>query len=61
MRGARFSGEGVAAVGSYPGAIVMVAHDEGAAEALRPDRVPVLPDGVADLRSPDYVELVSPA
>ncbi|GAA4229898.1 ATPase subunit of ABC transporter with duplicated ATPase domains [Streptosporangium album] len=52
-------GEVLAAVGSYPGAIVMVTHDEGAIEALRPDRVLMLPDGIEDLWSPDYLDLVS--
>ncbi|MEU8887955.1 ABC-F family ATP-binding cassette domain-containing protein [Streptomyces sp. NPDC048442] len=52
-------GEVLAAVGAYPGAIVMVTHDEGAIEALRPDRVLVLPDGTEDFWSPDYLGLVS--
>jgi ATPase subunit of ABC transporter with duplicated ATPase domains len=52
-------GEVLAAVGSYPGAIVMVTHDEGAIEALRPDRVLLLPDGTEDLWSADYLNLVS--
>ncbi|MEU7644174.1 ABC-F family ATP-binding cassette domain-containing protein [Streptomyces huasconensis] len=50
--------EVLAAVGTYPGAIVMVTHDEGAIDALRPDRVLLLPDGSEDLWSPDYRELV---
>ncbi|MFB7664208.1 ABC-F family ATP-binding cassette domain-containing protein [Kitasatospora sp. NPDC056138] len=52
-------GEVLAAVGSYPGAIVMVTHDEGAIEALRPDRVLLLPDGTEDLWSEDYLDLVA--
>ncbi|GAA1376216.1 ABC-F family ATP-binding cassette domain-containing protein [Streptomyces beijiangensis] len=52
-------GEVLGAVGSYPGAIVMVTHDEGAIEALRPDRVLVLPDGTEDLWSEEYLGLVS--
>ncbi|MFI1255980.1 ABC-F family ATP-binding cassette domain-containing protein [Streptomyces netropsis] len=52
-------GEVLAAVGAYPGALVMVTHDEGAIEALRPDRVLVLPDGTEDLWSTDYLDLVS--
>ncbi len=36
----------------------MVTHDEGAIDALRPDRVLLLPDGSEDLWSPDYRELV---
>ncbi|WP_414166469.1 ABC-F family ATP-binding cassette domain-containing protein [Streptoverticillium reticulum] len=52
-------GEVLAAVGSYPGAIVMVTHDEGAIDALRPDRVLLLPDADEDLWSEDYRDLVS--
>ncbi|PHQ51454.1 ABC transporter [Streptomyces cinnamoneus] len=51
--------EVLAAVGSYPGAIVMVTHDEGAVDALRPDRVLLLPDADEDLWSEDYRDLVS--
>ncbi|MGW6819851.1 ABC-F family ATP-binding cassette domain-containing protein [Streptomyces sp. NPDC055005] len=49
------------AVGSYPGAIVMVTHDEGAIDALRPDRVLLLPDAEEDLWREDYRDLVTPA
>jgi ATPase subunit of ABC transporter with duplicated ATPase domains len=52
-------GEVLAAVGSYPGAIVMVTHDEGAIDALRPDRVLLLPDADEDLWSEDYRGLVA--
>ncbi|WP_020390556.1 ABC-F family ATP-binding cassette domain-containing protein [Kribbella catacumbae] len=52
-------GEVLGAVGSYPGAIVMVTHDEGAIEALRPDRVLILPDATEDLWTDDYLDLVS--
>ncbi|MFF4345923.1 ABC-F family ATP-binding cassette domain-containing protein [Streptomyces sp. NPDC001530] len=51
--------EVLAAVGTYPGAIVMVTHDEGAIEALRPDRVLLLPEADEDLWSEEYLELVS--
>ncbi|MGA4840941.1 ABC-F family ATP-binding cassette domain-containing protein [Streptomyces sp. G45] len=51
--------EVLAAVGTYPGAIVMVTHDEGALDALRPDRVLLLPDGTEDLWSAEYRELVA--
>ncbi|MFF9015507.1 ABC-F family ATP-binding cassette domain-containing protein [Streptomyces sp. NPDC014870] len=51
--------EVLAAVSTYPGAIVMVTHDEGAIDALRPDRVLLLPDGEEDLWSQDYRELVA--
>jgi len=36
----------------------MVTHDEGAIEALRPDRVLILPDASEDLWSDDYLDLV---
>jgi ATPase subunit of ABC transporter with duplicated ATPase domains len=51
--------EVLAAVGSYPGAIVMVTHDEGALDALRPDRVLFLPDADEDLWKDDYRDLVA--
>ncbi|TCM45069.1 ABC-F family ATP-binding cassette domain-containing protein [Kribbella sp. VKM Ac-2568] len=51
--------EVLGAVGNYPGAIVMVTHDEGAIEALRPDRVLILPDATEDLWTDDYLDLVS--
>lgn len=51
--------EVLGAVGTYPGAIVMVTHDVGAIDALRPDRVLLLPDGTEDLWSPDHRELVA--
>ncbi|EMF02142.1 ABC-F family ATP-binding cassette domain-containing protein [Streptomyces mobaraensis NBRC 13819 = DSM 40847] len=51
--------EVLAAVGSYPGAVVMVTHDEGAVDALRPDRVLLLPDADEDLWSEEYRELVA--
>jgi hypothetical protein len=38
---------------------VLVTHDEGAVEALKPDRVLLLPDGTEDLWNPDYQDLVS--
>jgi ATPase subunit of ABC transporter with duplicated ATPase domains len=47
------------AIHSYTGAIVLVTHDEGAVEALEPERVLLLPDGVEDLWSADYADLVS--
>lgn len=51
--------EVLAAVGTYPGAIVMVTHDAGAVTALRPDRVLLLPEADEDLWSEEYLELVS--
>jgi len=49
----------LAALRRYPGAIVLVTHDEGAVEALAPERLILLPDGVEDLWSADYADLVS--
>ncbi len=51
--------EVLAAIRSYEGAIVLVTHDEGAVFALQPDRVLILPDGVEDLWTEDYAELVA--
>ena len=51
--------EVLGAIRTYAGAIVLVTHDEGAVEALQPDRVLILPDATEDLWSPDYAELVS--
>jgi len=47
------------ALRSYQGAVVLVTHDEGAVEALEPERVLLLPDGVEDLWSEDYRDLVA--
>jgi ATPase subunit of ABC transporter with duplicated ATPase domains len=47
------------ALRDYAGAVVLVTHDPGAVEALQPDRVLVLPDGVEDLWNPDYADLIS--
>jgi ATPase subunit of ABC transporter with duplicated ATPase domains len=43
----------------YAGAVVLVTHDEGAVQALDPERVVLLPDGAEDLWSADYVDLVA--
>ncbi|MFI6813169.1 ABC-F family ATP-binding cassette domain-containing protein [Nonomuraea sp. NPDC050328] len=51
--------EVLAAVDAYRGAVVMVTHDPAAVEALRPERVLLLPDGVEDLWSPGYADLVT--
>ncbi|RYU11438.1 ABC-F family ATP-binding cassette domain-containing protein [Nocardioides iriomotensis] len=51
--------EVLAAIRSYEGAIVLVTHDEGAVHALEPDRVLILPDGVEDLWTEDYADLIS--
>ena len=47
------------ALANYQGAVVLVSHDEGAVDALSPERVLVLPDGIEDLWGRDYAELVS--
>ncbi|MCQ9366715.1 ATP-binding cassette domain-containing protein [Brevibacterium sp. 50QC2O2] len=49
----------LSAIHRYEGAIVLVTHDEGAVEALNPDRVLLLPDADEDMWSPDYLELVT--
>ena len=46
------------AISAYEGAIVLVTHDEGAVSALNPERVLLLPDGVEDLWSSEYEDLV---
>jgi ATPase subunit of ABC transporter with duplicated ATPase domains len=51
--------EVLAALSSYAGAVVLVTHDEGAVQALQPERVVLLPDGVEDHWSPDYADLVA--
>jgi ATPase subunit of ABC transporter with duplicated ATPase domains len=51
--------EVLAAIRSYEGAIILVTHDEGAVLALEPDRVLILPDGVEDLWTADYGDLVA--
>ncbi|KWX04372.1 ABC transporter [Carbonactinospora thermoautotrophica] len=51
--------EVLAALRTYTGAIVLVTHDEGAVEALNPERIILLPDGVEDLWSDEYADLVA--
>ncbi|WP_088289187.1 ABC-F family ATP-binding cassette domain-containing protein [Kineosporia sp. A_224] len=43
----------------YAGAVVLVTHDEGAVEALQPERVVLLPDGDEDLWNAEYLDLVA--
>ena len=43
----------------YQGAIVLVTHDEGAVEALSPERVILLPDGVEDTWNEGLADLVA--
>jgi ATPase subunit of ABC transporter with duplicated ATPase domains len=47
------------ALRTYKGAVVLVTHDEGAVEALQPERIILLPDGVEDLWGADYADLVA--
>ena len=51
--------EVLSAIKHYAGAVVLVTHDEGAVGALDPDRVLLLPDGVEDLWSPEYADLIA--
>jgi ATPase subunit of ABC transporter with duplicated ATPase domains len=46
------------ALRSYAGAVVLVTHDPGAAEALHPQRVVLLPDGTEDHWSEEYRDLI---
>ncbi len=47
------------ALATFKGAVVLVTHDEGAVEALEPERILLLPDGVEDLWGPDYLDLIA--
>ncbi|MGZ4635705.1 ABC-F family ATP-binding cassette domain-containing protein, partial [Oryzihumus sp.] len=47
------------ALKTYKGAVVLVSHDEGAVEALEPERVLLLPDGVEDHWNADYRDLIA--
>ena len=47
------------AIHDYAGAVILVTHDEGAVQALVPDRILLLPDGIEDLWNPEYAELIS--
>ena len=49
----------LSALKTFEGAVVLVTHDEGAVLALEPERVLLLPDGVEDLWSDDYLDLIS--
>ncbi|CAN5807633.1 ABC-F family ATP-binding cassette domain-containing protein [soil metagenome] len=51
--------EVLAAIRTYGGGIVLVTHDEGAVQALHPDRVLILPEGTEDLWNEDYADLVA--
>lgn len=47
------------ALRTYKGAVVLVTHDEGAVEALEPERILLLPDGIEDHWGQDYLDLIS--
>jgi ATPase subunit of ABC transporter with duplicated ATPase domains len=47
------------ALHTYKGAVVLVTHDEGAVDALEPERILLLPDGVEDLWGQDYRDLIA--
>jgi len=49
----------LAALATFRGAIVLVTHDEGAVDALSPERVIVLPEGTEDTWSADFADLVA--
>jgi ATPase subunit of ABC transporter with duplicated ATPase domains len=49
----------LAALRRFQGAIVLVTHDEGAVQALSPERVVLLPDGVEDAWSEELADLVA--
>ena len=51
--------EVLSALRTYRGAVVLVTHDEGAVQALEPERVILLPDGDEDMWGRDYLELVA--
>ncbi|UGY90667.1 ABC-F family ATP-binding cassette domain-containing protein [Streptomyces gobiensis] len=47
------------ALRTFTGAVVLVTHDEGAVDALQPERIILLPDGTEDLWGEDYADLVA--
>ncbi len=49
----------LAALRSFEGAVVLVTHDEGAVDALDPERVLLLPEADEDLWNENYLELVT--
>ena len=49
----------LSALRRFGGAIVLVTHDEGAVDALGPERVVLLPDGVEDAWSEELADLVA--
>ena len=49
----------LAALRTYEGAVVLISHDPGAVEALAPERVLLLPDGIEDLYTQEYEDLIT--
>ena len=47
------------ALSTFKGAVVLVTHDEGAVDALEPERILLLPDGIEDFWNADYRELIT--
>jgi ATPase subunit of ABC transporter with duplicated ATPase domains len=47
------------ALATYTGAVVLVTHDPGAVEALKPEKVIMLPDGIEDNWSDDLADLIT--
>jgi ATPase subunit of ABC transporter with duplicated ATPase domains len=47
------------ALANYEGAVVLVSHDEGAVEALNPERVLIMPEGTEDHWTKDYSDLIN--
>jgi ATPase subunit of ABC transporter with duplicated ATPase domains len=52
-------GQVLDALATYTGAVVLVTHDPGAVEALKPEKVIMLPDGVEDSWSDDLADLIT--
>src|SRR5437660_1500447 len=53
--------EVLTALAGYRGAVLLVTHDEGAVQALRPQRVVLMPEGITDWWDASLSELVSMA
>ena len=53
--------EMLVALAGYRRALLLVTHDEGAVQALQPERVVLMPDGIADWWDASLTELVSMA
>jgi len=48
-----------AALATWPGTMVVVSHDVEFVEALKPDRVLMMPEGQLDYFSPDLADLIA--